>query len=458
MKKIGSTVKHTGYAAAALFVLIAVLGGARGGYGETSGIHEGLRDRAFLVLKTEKPEAYLNEQIRVTLTLYSDGVTVREVHSPRFSSTGVAVEEFGAPARGTETRNGTVYETLTFTAHLYGKNAGALRIGPVRLRCTLLDRSEAGPEAFFGGHTAHTVELESDAVPLKVLPLPRKGHPAAFSGAVGEFTFTARITTTAVRVGDPVTVVMMLRGDGVLAPAACPEFEASDTLKVYGAQTVLREGVRECEQVVVPLTESMTEIPPLRFSFFDPLRKAYRTIQQGPFPLSVLPAPAAELIGPQVQAKPQAQTIPKALLALACALCLAAAALVYRKQREKIRRSLAAYRRRRHTSKRIRERLRKTEEALERGNLEEFYTLVFRTLQECLGTALNIAPAGITADIVGTIPELTNVDDAVRAKIIRLFEECDRVRYAHSVSDPQHGRELLFILKEIYTYFNIYKV
>jgi hypothetical protein len=48
------------------------------------------------------------------------------------------------------------------------------------------------------------------------------------------------------------------------------------------------------EEVIIPTKEDITEVPALRFAFFDTASGQYRTITQGPFPIQVSPPAKGE--------------------------------------------------------------------------------------------------------------------------------------------------------------------
>jgi hypothetical protein len=99
------------------------------------------------------------------------------------------------------------------------------------------------------------------------------------------------------KVGEPLTVSLRLQGIGNIAAARPPAYGDSGDYRAYEARLVgdspdpnAERGAKTFEQVVIPRTEELKELPALRFSFFDPQSGQYRTQTAGPFPLTVHPS------------------------------------------------------------------------------------------------------------------------------------------------------------------------
>jgi hypothetical protein len=138
----------------------------------------------------------------------------------------------------------------------------------------------------------------AEAVQLEVQPVPAKGRPASFSGAVGRFKFEASGAPRQVKVGDPVTMTLTVSGRGnfdridapVLADSAgwrsyppSSNFKADDELNLSGTKTFTMAVIPETRQTAMPAFE---------FSYFDPDAEKYVTLKSEPAALAVIGAPA----------------------------------------------------------------------------------------------------------------------------------------------------------------------
>jgi hypothetical protein len=141
--------------------------------------------------------------------------------------------------------------------------------------------------------------IDTDRASVEVAPLPG-GAPAGFKGAVGNFSIDVRVDRTAVRAGEPVTVVTTVRGAGNVGSAGDPDVTASVPTRMYagGANTTLDRsgdrlrGERRREVTLVPEAPGRFAILPVRYSWFDPEQGRYRTQISDSIRIAVLPSDA----------------------------------------------------------------------------------------------------------------------------------------------------------------------
>jgi hypothetical protein len=154
--------------------------------------------------------------------------------------------------------------------------------------------------------------LKSEAPPvvINVLGFPPEGRPQAFNGAVGSFTFSADLKgSNAVDVGNDLSVVLKIQGKGTLESVPLPDvccqlgfvglFRVSD----LPPPITIKGDVKTAVVQIKPLTASVTEIPAITFSYFDPATKKYVSLNSNPIPIvvkGILPKRPA----PVVAAKP----------------------------------------------------------------------------------------------------------------------------------------------------------
>jgi tetratricopeptide (TPR) repeat protein len=250
-----------------------------------------------LVLETPKREVFLHERLPVTLTLYIGTAPVDDVQYPRIEGDVFSVEPFGKPVQHRVKRDGRTYRTVRFATSIIPLRAGSLSIGPAAQQMSLLSRRRHRDpffDRFFGANIfseRQPYELHSNAETLTVRPLPEEGRPPDFSGAVGKFDLEVSAQPTELRANDPITLTVRIRGVGNLSGISPPAVGGSG-FKTYPAQTVKAEerlGTRVFEQVLLPTSDAVGEIPEIRFTYFDPEAAAYRTASRGPIPLVVRP-------------------------------------------------------------------------------------------------------------------------------------------------------------------------
>jgi len=154
---------------------------------------------------------------------------------------------------------------------------------------------------FFGSRRATRVrQLRSTDRPrrLVIRPVPTRGRPASFAGAIGKgFSLDVTVDRSVVQVGDPIDLAITLRGGGDLSTAALPPLHApgllpDDQFRAPDGELAGRvDGSRKhfSAQVRV-LSADVREIPALEYSWFDPDAGSFQTARSRPIALSVRPA------------------------------------------------------------------------------------------------------------------------------------------------------------------------
>jgi tetratricopeptide (TPR) repeat protein len=255
---------------------------------------QGLR----LVVSPAKNEVYVGERVDLGLTLYIGSVRIRDLQYPVIAADGVTLDKFSKPVEGNEVSNGQRYHTVAMRTTMTPVRPGPVDLSASMSMNVLTGRRGMDPmfDQFFPADVK-PVDVRAEPTVITVLPLPEQGKPADFSGAIGTFNFTLTAQPTELDAGDPVTLRMEITGAGNLANVPAPTMTVDDRFRAYDAQPVKDEDSAErrvFEQVVIPQRADVRELPAVRFSFFDPEARAYRTITQGPTALTVRPSREAK--------------------------------------------------------------------------------------------------------------------------------------------------------------------
>ena len=220
-----------------------------------------------------------------------------------FPESGFAIGGFEELQMVREDVGGQFYNLRRFRAKARALTAGTFDIRPA-LRVGVIDPNQRqqrrDPFGFFdpfAGPSATPVTLPVPPANLTIRAIPDEGRPAGFAGAIGQFEFTMDVLPRELEVGQPITVKLRLQGSGNVAAAMPPSYRDADLYKAYEARQVgdvpdpaAEGGTKEFEQVVIPRSDALKELPALEFSFFDPAAAQYRTVSAGPFPLTVHPS------------------------------------------------------------------------------------------------------------------------------------------------------------------------
>ncbi len=169
---------------------------------------------------------------------------------------------------------------------------------------------------FFGGHSPLSRMLDDDffgspfgnrRVPTRtrpivgdvrvdateVLPVPAAGRPDDYRGAVGRYQVVTQATPTTVDAGDPITLQIGIRGTGPMELVQAPPLERMTNLtkdfKVPDESLAgfVQDDVKIFSTTIRPRRAGIHEIPPIRFSFFNPDSEEYEAVASEPIAITV---------------------------------------------------------------------------------------------------------------------------------------------------------------------------
>ena len=283
-----------------------------------------LESRMKLLMGVAREKAYVGEAVPLTVRLYVNQLSLQELSFPEIAQEGFRLDPFTEPKQFQETADGSAWQVVEFSTLLYPLKPGETNIAPALVRGSLLFKAEPSRDTsggifddgffgnFFSSYQKRPVTISSNAAKFDVRPLPEEGKPADFSGAVGEFDFKVEASPREVKSGDPVTLRMILTGMGNMKGVSLPVFKA-DGFKVYDPQIKDEAGRRVLEQVIIPTDTKVTEVPALKFTYFDVPSGSYRTLERGPFPLKVAPSASGDEFQAMGFARPSAVSAPETL-------------------------------------------------------------------------------------------------------------------------------------------------
>ncbi len=406
------------------------------------------KDRLFGKFGLETTTLYVGQTVPVQVQLFTrQDVAFRGVSGFQCQADDLGFQFLKNLKQGTQSIGGELFHVVAVDGALSPTKPGKLTLGPCALRVRVGTGRRVG---FFGDEETRDLPVTVDAVPLEVLPLPVEGQPPEFAGAVGQWQIEMTAKPTEVPVGEPITVNVRVHGVGNIDLVPTPQLSGLDGFKAYDPtpkttkNELGTEGARELQQVLVPKSTDVKEIPAVRLSYFDPVEKQYKPATAGPIALTVKPGAAGqttvvagdlrlrapEKLGEDIVylkgdlgpgAEKAAMPGGAAFLTLNLAPVVALAGGVIWKRRQDKLRGDVAYARRSRAVKNAQRRL-----ASAQGCDD-----VRRALQHYLGDRLNIPSSGITAAVVEEHPLPADAAQKIRA----LFEACDAARFAGAPVD-----------------------
>ncbi len=161
------------------------------------------------------------------------------------------------------------------------------------------------------------IELSTGQLSVDVLPLPDKGKPSSFNGAIGNFEASLDMPVArGLRVGEPLTLKLTLSGEGNFSRIEAPSLQGTDQWRVYEPRSEFRQedtygvkGTKTFEYVVIPQQSGALSTPPILFSFFNPETEEYKTIELPPFKIEVVPSPVIKDSQPLTSKPPATQSV-----------------------------------------------------------------------------------------------------------------------------------------------------
>ncbi len=446
-----------------------------------------LSDKIFLQLQPSKTDVYLNEKLPIKILLFITGVNAADPQYPQFDAPGFSFSKYDRAQQFQQIINGIRYNIVEFDATLYPTRTGELKLGPAKMELNLIvrntDQGRTGSlfdddffNTIFDRQEKHPITVTSKDVTINVKDLPETEKPADFSGGVGQFDFDVTASPTDVKVGDPITLKMSLKGEGNLAAINFPSIKDQSNFKVYDPSIKEENGVKKFEQVVIPRNKDVKEIPAFNFSYFNTALQKYVSVTKGPFAINVTEAEggkaAPAIVGLQPQPTAEQSLVKDTLgqdivfiketpgavysrgeyfyqqwpfyvvlilLGLGYVVFLIYYQMTHRLNNDQ------DYARRYHAPKYARSGLELARKYLAEKRPREFYDAVYKTLQTYLSHKFSISLGDVNYERIKTLIGIQS-HETLLAHLKFIFDECDRVRY--SAVSPQES-DMSVILKKL---------
>lgn len=267
-------------------------------------------DNIFVQAWVDRRSVYQNEQLLLSYSLYTRYDTRYEGFEKEPETSGFWIEEFPMERdieRETVRVNGKRYVKADVKKlALFPTAPGSYTIQPGSLKVSIREEPQGAnafdeffSDSFFTGGAFFARRqnrlLNPPPIQLTVKPLPEEGKPASFQGAVGSFRISATLDKDRVKQNEPVTLKVVIEGEGNIETLNRPKLPALTGFKTYDADTNSKlfktgnviGGTKSFEIVFIPKEEGSAFIPPLEFSYFDPRKIKYVTLQTPNFPITV---------------------------------------------------------------------------------------------------------------------------------------------------------------------------
>ena len=140
-----------------------------------------------------------------------------------------------------------------------------------------------------------TVPVKGMGFPVKfeIKPFPMKNRPASFSGAVGQkFQISTSLNRSNVRTGDPLTLQINIEGEGNVGSIRIPKLDTHFSKADFDFPDGDAPGIptptqKQFNVSIRVKSESVKEVPPIEFAWFDPVEEKYHSATSKPIPIDV---------------------------------------------------------------------------------------------------------------------------------------------------------------------------
>jgi len=429
-----------------------------------------VKEDVFVKLNVNKNSAYKGEMITATYRLYFrqnlNGFNVTK--APAFD--GFWNQEVSLdPKRKQEieTINGKQYYAVDILKYnLYPQRDGSLQVPAAEVstvaQVALKSRSRNVFDDFFGGRAVEVpLTLKTNSASVQVKELPTAGKPLDFFGAVGKYTFEAKLSGKETKTDEPFTYTLKVSGTGNLKFIELPKLELPETFEVYDPKVKENinngehglSGSKQADYLIIPRTPGEFKIEGNHFSYFDPAAGKYFTINSPEFTVKVTGEPSKVAPVDEVaENKQEVKTIGKDIrfikthlpnfspsvfnfgawpftLALTSPILLFLGLLALKKRNETLELDIVGTKRRK-AQKVARKRLQLAEKHLATNSKIEFYTELSQAVWGYLSHKLNIDMADLSKENVAEKLQAKNINAERIDSLKQIISTCELALYA----------------------------
>ncbi|MDM8516949.1 BatD family protein [Desulfobacterales bacterium HSG16] len=256
----------------------------------------------FIETSVSNDSPYEGEQVVYKFKLYNS-VRVSNANflqKPEFA--GFTAKELRDQKSYSTVISGREYSVTEVNTILVPLTPGEKKIDGSILKCSVVVSRKRNSrnmiDTFFDTREIKPRVVRSEAIVLKVKPLPENPEKVKFSGLIGKFSLGTSLDTKELKVGDSATLSIVISGQGNIMDAKAPEFPAPEDFKVYKESAEEKVGIRESGYIgkkffrvaLVPVKEGLHSINPVSFCYFDTSQKRYVVLSGKKFDLNVLPS------------------------------------------------------------------------------------------------------------------------------------------------------------------------
>lgn len=416
----------------------------------------------FVKVTANKKHVHEQEPILLTYKVYTL-VDLTSLDGKMPDLKGFHTQEIPLPQQKSfhiEKLNGRNYRCVTWSQYvMYPQMTGKMTIPSLTFKgVVVMQNRNVDPfEAFFNGGSGY-IEVKRNivapAIDIQVDPLPQK--PTDFSGGVGRFSISSQLLNNTVKAGAPVTLRVVVGGNGnlklikqpvVTFPKDFDKYDPKVTDKTKLTTNGL-EGNMVYDFLVVPRNHGNYTIPAVSLTYYDTSSNMYKTVKTAPLTIKVEPGDGRGTSVTDYSAVQQTDiksikqggydTIDTEKLffgstsfllwiLLPFVLFVALVAIFHKKAVEN---ADIVGKRGKRANKVATKRLKTAYKLLTAGKQNEFYDEVLRALWGYVGDKLNMPVEQLSRENISEQLAAHNINAEIIEKFISALDECEYERYA----------------------------
>lgn len=439
-----------------------------------------------------KTKVFKGEEIVISYKIYTL-VPISEYMVDKFpSSQGFWVEELDNQATPTLEReiiDGKSYQVATLRKVLvYPQKSGTLHIQPMGLEVvahlqtgtTQRQRVSTGDpffDAFFNDPFFANVtpvfekvnkKLKTNALTIEVGDLPPCKED--FSGGVGRFDVSCSIDTSYCKTNEAITLDFTISGQGNLSLIEAPKLEIPEQFEVYDPDisdkltktAAGQSGSRTFRYIIIPRVEGTYTIPALKFTYFDPEKREYKTLSTDDFRLNIKKGKNDGGFAKQMSEREKYRNMditdiaagrvskdansikafssPVLYIILLLLLSGLAVAIYFTKQQIKQREDVSGMKLKKANRVAVK-RLKKAEMYLRNGQGEAFEKEIGQALWNYLSDKFRIATYDLNIENIQKALKESSLEETISENTLQTLSNCEYIRFSQN-KQPSEYRKL----------------
>ena len=409
-----------------------------------------LEDNLFMKTIVSKKTVYQGEPILVDYLFYTRYDIKNLSFGEEASFKGFWKTDVFTPKNinfSSRTENGIRYNVMKMrTIVLYPTEIGKNKIPQQEVLADIRTQSQS----FFSFGESKRYNIKSNVVNINVKPLPTS--PTNFSGAIGDFSIKAKISSNEMNVGDSFTYTLEISGKGNISKIDVPQLPEINHLRFLDPEissSINSDGIsgkKTIKYLVIAQEQGSIDIPSIPFVYFDSRKGKYLTPKTAPFTLEIgkgnltyIPSSSAQTavkmegadIGfliniTQLKNNTIIFKIWGYWLSIIIMLLTIPASFIYRKEQNKLSSNQNYYRTKR-ANKILRKYMKEATNFAKRDN-QKFYVASQLGLSNFLADKMHIARGSTTEALLQNLSK-RNLPNELHLQIKQIFEICNQARF-----------------------------